>query len=96
MERPEKRKASLEFSRKQRKESAQFYKKGQMKPRFTCIMGRKQVWRKTERARDLRHTTLSIKHGGSNITVWACMTASGNGPLFIDDMTADSSSNTDS
>lgn len=48
-------------------------------------------------ARDPKHTTSSVKRGGSGVTARACMTASGTGFLvFTDDVTADRSSRVNS
>lgn len=39
---------------------------------------------------DLKHTTLSLKHGGDSVIAWACIATRGTGSLlFIDDVTAD-------
>ena len=44
-------------------------------------------------ANDPKHTASSVKHGGGGVMAWACMAASGTGPLnFTDDLMYDDSS----
>ncbi len=51
------------------------------------------MWRKKVTANDLKHTASSVKHGGGGVMAWACMAASGTGPLnFTDDLMYDDSS----
>ncbi len=40
--------------------------------------------------KDPKHTASSVKHGGGGVMAWACMAASGTGPLiFTDDLMYD-------
>ncbi len=56
---------------------------------FIYVMG-KQIC--GEKKKDL-HTTKSVKYGGGGVVAWACMAASGTGPLnIIDDLMYDYSS----
>lgn len=59
--------------------------------------GKRRVWTGKGMARDPKHTTSSVKRGGSAVTARACMTASGTGFLvFTDYVTADRSSRVNS
>ncbi len=52
-----------------------------------------KMWRKKGTAKDPKHTTLSVKHGGGGVMAWACMAVSGTSPLnFTDDLMYDDSS----
>ncbi len=54
------------------------------------------MWRKKGTAKDLKHTASSVNHDGGGVMAWACMAASGTGPLkFTNDlMYADSRAET--
>ncbi len=53
--------------------------------------GKAKVWRKKGTANNPKHT--SVKHGGGGVMAWACMAASGKGPLnFTDDLMYNDSS----
>ncbi len=55
--------------------------------------GKAKMWRKTGTANDPKHTASSVKNGGGGVITWACMAASGTGPLnFTDDLMYDASS----
>ncbi len=55
--------------------------------------GKAKMWRKTGTAKDPKHTASSVKNGGGAVITWACMAASGTGPLnFTDDLMYDASS----
>ncbi len=56
-------------------------------------MGNKKCGDKKGTANDPKHTASSVKHGGGGVMAWACMAASGTGPLnFTDDLMYDDSS----
>lgn len=58
---------------------------------------KRKVWRRRETIRIQSINTFSVKHGGDSVVTWACMTSIGSGPLvFINDLTADRSSSTNS
>ncbi len=55
--------------------------------------GKAKMWRKNGTANDPKHTASSIKHGGGGVMAWACMAASGTGPLnFTNDLMYDDKS----
>lgn len=55
--------------------------------------GKRKLWKRKETIHDPKHTTLSVKHDGGNVTGCGCTAARGTGaPLFIDDVTVDRSS----
>ncbi len=55
--------------------------------------GKAKVWRKKRTANNPKHTASSVKHGGGGVMAWACMAASGKGPLnFTDDLMYNDSS----
>ncbi len=52
-----------------------------------------KMWRKKGTANNPKQTASSVKHGGGGVMAWACMAASGTGPLnFTDDLMYDDSS----
>ncbi len=56
-------------------------------------MGKQKCGEKKGTANVPKHTASSVKHGGSGVMAWACMAASGAGPLnFTDDLMYDDSS----
>lgn len=55
--------------------------KGETEPRWICI---RKVWKRGETARDPKHTTSSVRHGGGIVMAWACMATSGTRPLVIE------------
>ncbi len=56
-------------------------------------MGKQKCGGKKGTSTDPKHTASSEKHGGGGVMVWACMAASGKGPLnFTDDLMYDDSS----
>lgn len=73
----ENKKARLEFERKCLKDSARFWRKtlwtDESKINLDQNDGMRKVWRRRERARDLKRTPLSIKHGGGDVMAWACV-----------------------
>lgn len=51
--------------------------------------GRTRVWRKTKTAFKLEHLCPTIKHGGGNVLIWGCMSASGVGNFTFIEGTMD-------
>ena len=90
------RKTRLEFAKQHLKKPLQFWNNILWTDETKFILyqndGKRRVWRRKGTAHDPKHTTSSVKHGGS-VMAWACMAANGTGTLvFIDDVTADKSS----
>ena len=47
------------------------------------------MWRKKGFSHDPKQSSSSVKHGGGSVMAWACMAASGECLLIIDDVTHD-------
>ncbi|VVC27140.1 Paired domain,Homeobox domain-like,Winged helix-turn-helix DNA-binding domain [Cinara cedri] len=45
--------------------------------------GRVMVWRKPNKQMDCKHLCPTVKHGGGNVLVWGCMSATGVGNLVF-------------
>lgn len=83
------RKKRLEFARRYVNKPLLFWKNvlfsDESKYNIFGSDGRRFVWRKKGKAFEAKNLQPTVKHGGGNVMVWGCMSASGVGELAIID-----------